>query len=80
LTLKYIAIVTDSLVKLLFPRTDKHIWDYNTNPIQKSPKRYKKTRHYDHNGLHEKQKGITLHDENNFDFPSVQTTQSLASI
>jgi len=26
------------------------------------------------NELHEKRRGITFHDENNFDFPSVQTT------
>jgi len=75
LTLKYTATVIDSLVKLLLSGTDEKTWDYNTDPVQEFPKRYQIR-------LCEwtSRKGITVHDENNFDFPSVQTTQSLASI
>jgi len=70
------AIVIDSLTKLLLPVTVEKTHDFRF--LYKNPRRDIKLDFA--NGLHEKRREITLHDENNFDFSSVQITQSLASI
>jgi len=75
LTLKYVPIIIELLIKLLLSETNKKT-RINSDPIQESPKGHQ-TRFFA-NELYGKRRGIILHDKNNYDFSSVQTMHLLA--